>query len=74
MFPNHERIAGISEPGAVLGVLVSALRRWEVSGKLIAELAAQSHQAAQNRSDAEAASLSLKTLAAFRRAIGIYVL
>ena len=41
---NMERIVGISEAAEVLGVSVTTLRRWEASGKLVAEHTAGGHR------------------------------
>jgi hypothetical protein len=39
-----ERIVGIAEAASVLGVSITMLRRWEASGKLVAEHTARGHR------------------------------
>ena|ERR1700726_236836 len=64
-----ERIVGISEAAQALGVAISTLRRWEASGKMVAEHTVGGHRRydlAKLRPEllraAEAAVASLQTI------------
>ena len=39
-----ERLVGIGEAASALGVSIATLRRWEASGKLVAERTAGGHR------------------------------